>query len=58
MALHLSDNKVDLLATKATLGPVLTMDPATEKFTGPLADEANKLATREYRKPYVVPENV
>ncbi len=25
---------------------------------GTLADEANKLATRNYRKPFVVPENV
>ena len=41
-----------------TVGPVLTFDPATEKFTGALADAANALITREYRKPYVVPEQV
>jgi hypothetical protein len=32
------------------------MDPKTEKFTN--NPEANKLLTREYRKPFVVPEKV
>jgi predicted dehydrogenase len=34
----------------------LRFDPAKMQFTGDA--EANKLLTREYRKPYVVPENV
>jgi len=58
MVEHLRENKVDIDQTRLTLGVALTMDPATEKFTGTMADAANKLATREYRKPYVVPENV
>ncbi|HQG56479.1 MAG TPA: hypothetical protein PK496_05670 [Bacteroidales bacterium] len=37
-------------------GRTLKFDPATEKFIGD--DEANKLLTRNYRAPYVVPENV
>ena len=41
-----------------TIGPVLTFDPATEKFTGEYAEAANKLITRDYRKPFVVPEQV
>lgn len=41
-----------------TIGPVLTFDPKTEKFTGDQAEAANKLLTREYRAPFVVPENV
>jgi predicted dehydrogenase len=41
-----------------TVGPTLTLDPHSERFTGDLADEANKLITREYRKPYVVPDAV
>ena len=41
-----------------TIGPVLTFDPATEKFTGDNAAAANALITREYRKPFVVPETV
>jgi predicted dehydrogenase len=41
-----------------TIGPTLTFDPRTERFTGERADEANQLITRNYRKPYVVPETV
>ncbi|MEX2176905.1 MAG: Gfo/Idh/MocA family oxidoreductase [Pirellulaceae bacterium] len=44
--------------TTYTIGPVLTFDPANERFTGERADEANKLLTREYRAPFVVPETV
>ena len=40
------------------IGPVLTFDPKAERFTGERADEANKLLRREYRAPFVVPENV
>jgi hypothetical protein len=41
---------------KFVLGQKLTFDPAKEKFVNnPAADE---LLTRNYRKPYVVPENV
>jgi predicted dehydrogenase len=42
------------------IGPELTFDPATERFTG--NDEqtglANKMLRRDYRAPFVVPENV
>ena len=55
---HLDANEVDLKKTKATLGPWLEFDPKTERFTGPMAAEANKLATRVYRKPFVVPAKV
>jgi predicted dehydrogenase len=41
-----------------TIGPTLTFDPATEKFTGEHAEAANKLLTREYRAPFIVPETV
>jgi hypothetical protein len=53
---HLGRNKVDLTATKATLGVFLKMDPKTEKFIG--NEKANELLTREYRKPFIVPEKV
>ena len=51
---HLTENEVDLGKTPMALGPKLTLDG--EKFKGSRADEANKLVTREYRKPFVVPE--
>ncbi len=56
MAEHLSANGVDLNDPKATLGPVLTMDPKTERFLGD--SKANELLTREYREPFVVPAKV
>jgi predicted dehydrogenase len=40
------------------VGPALTFDPKTERFTGERADEANKLLRRDYRAPFVVPETV
>jgi predicted dehydrogenase len=54
MAEHLAANGVDLSKTKATIGPVLKMDGKKEVFIDNKA--ADKLLTREYRKPYVVPE--
>jgi len=55
---HLLVNGVDLQQTPRILGPWLTMDPKTERFVGEFADEANKLLRRDYRKPFVVPEQV
>jgi len=53
---HVAANKVDLQKTPATLGAVLKMDPKTERFVeNPAAD---KMLTREYRQPFVVPEKV
>lgn len=51
---HLERNGVDLSKRRATLGPWLTMDPATERFPG--CDSANHLLRRDDRKPFVVPE--
>jgi hypothetical protein len=53
-ATHLSANGIDLDRTPATLGPVLTLDSDREQFTGEFAREANQMATREYREPFVV----
>ncbi len=52
---HLADNKVDPQTTKITLGPVLQLTDQ-ETFSGSHADAANKLLTRDYRPPYVVPK--
>lgn len=58
MAAHLDANGVDVRKTPPTLGPFLQFDSATERFTGALADEANRYLTREYRKGFEVPESV
>lgn len=55
---YLRKNGVDLGATQATLGPWVTLDPATERFVHDFADAANKLSRRVYREPFVVPELV
>jgi hypothetical protein len=56
MTEHLAANNVDLSKTPAALGAPLAIDSAAEKFTGVNADSANALLTREYRKPFVVPQ--
>jgi len=53
---HLKANGVDLDVTKLTIGPVLKMDPQTERFPG--NEQANKLLTRDYRAPFIVPDKV
>lgn len=53
---HLEANGVDVNVDKLTMGEFLKMDPKTEKFIKNAA--ADKLLTREYRKPFVVPEKV
>jgi predicted dehydrogenase len=56
MESHLGANNVQLEKTPATLGVVLNMDPATERFVG--NKEADQMLTCEYRSPFVVPEQV
>ena len=43
---------------KIVAGPILTMDSDAERFTGEFSQEANQLLSRNYRKPFVVPEKV
>ena len=54
MVEHLKKNGVDIAKDHLTLGEFLTMDPKTEKFIGNA--EADKMLTRDYRKPYIVPD--
>ncbi len=58
MVSHLNANEVDLKGTPLTVGPMLTMDPKTEKFVGEYSDWANMLVKRNYREPFVVPDKV
>ena len=55
---HLKSNGVDLNIEKPTLGPWLTFDPKTERFTGEHAEAANALVKESYRAPYVIPDQV
>ena len=56
MKLHLAQNDCPADMTQIAVGRPLGMDTDTEKFIED--EEANKLRTREYRKPFVVPEEV
>ena len=55
---HLAVNGIDLNKTRATMGPMLTLNADTERFTGEFSKEANQLVSRNYRAPFVVPEKV
>lgn len=58
MAEHLAANGVAIDEKKTVLGPMLKFNPETEwaEGNGDLDEPANRLATRDYREPYVVPE--
>lgn len=58
MAEHLARNGVDIDKDELVLGPMLKFNPDTERAegNGDLDAAANRLVTREYRAPYVVPE--
>jgi predicted dehydrogenase len=54
---HLSQgNNIPLDGLTYRVGRRLTFDPQAERFTGD--EEANRLLTRDYRAPFVVPERV
>jgi predicted dehydrogenase len=53
---HLSASLCHLANISYRVGRKLTFDPTAERFTGD--EEANKLLTRNYRDPFVVPSNV
>jgi hypothetical protein len=53
---HLASSLAHLGNISYRLGRQLQFDPATEHFVGD--EEANTMLTRNYRAPYVVPENV
>ena len=53
---YLRENDVDLRNNEATLGPWITFDFKQERFVGELADPANKLSERIYRRAFIVPK--
>jgi hypothetical protein len=56
MTEHLGKNEVDLTKNQLTIGPILKMDPKTERFTG--NDAADAMLKDKYRAPFVVPDEV
>ncbi len=58
LAEHLSANEIGVNKKSLSLGAMLTMNPDTERFTGTMSKQANRLISRKYRKPFVVSENV
>jgi predicted dehydrogenase len=62
IAKHLEANEVDLSKKAATLGPLMTVDTASEEIVG--FDDSRTLATAKklvrgsYRAPFIVPETV
>jgi len=55
---HLKANEIDLDKDRLTAGPTLTIDEKTERFTGEGAEWANMFVSRNYRRPFVVPQKV
>jgi hypothetical protein len=55
---HLFANRIDWEKEDVILGPMLSFDSGKEKYVGAFSDEANPHLTRNYRKPFVVPEKV
>jgi hypothetical protein len=53
---HLEKNGVDLTKDLLTMGMPVKFDPKAEKFID--NDAANKLVSREYRAPFIVPKEV
>ncbi|REJ67802.1 MAG: gfo/Idh/MocA family oxidoreductase [Planctomycetota bacterium] len=51
---HLKANQVDVSGPTLTIGPWLSMDPQTERFTDNAA--ANEMLTRPYRSGFEVPD--
>lgn len=51
---HLGANGITFDASQITLGPMLSFDPAAEKFTGEMADRANDLAADHYREEFAI----
>lgn len=55
---QLDGNDVNLAKKPFVLGPTLTYDRATERFTGDNAERANPYIKCSYREPFVVPDAV
>ncbi len=55
---HLSSSLAHLGNISYRLGRQLEFDPVAERFIGDGENEANSMLSREYRSPYLLPQNV
>jgi hypothetical protein len=55
---QLDGNDVSLTQKPFIMGPTLTYDRKTERFTGPDADQANKFIRCSHREPFVLRDEV
>jgi hypothetical protein len=55
---HLKANDVDLESETFTIGPALTLDRKREEFTGEFGELTNMFLHRNYRAPFIVPDQV
>jgi Oxidoreductase family, NAD-binding Rossmann fold len=58
MLAHLEANEVDLDKNPITMGPTLTMDAEKERYVDEYSDWGNMYIKRNYREPFVVPDEV
>src|SRR5439155_25193796 len=58
MMKHLTANGINTAKRAVTLGPLLRMDSAKERFAGEQSDRANLFLKDSYREPFVVREYV
>jgi predicted dehydrogenase len=54
MVTHLDANGVDLAKIPLTVGPMLSIDPTAERFTGDHAERANELLKGSYRSGFEI----
>jgi predicted dehydrogenase len=55
---HLRVNEVDMRRAPLTVGPSLTFDQTSERFVGEFGERANMFVRRDYRHPFVVPDEI
>lgn len=55
-ATHMKENGLDLQKEQGLVGPLLTLDPSTERFTGEYAAQANALLRKPQVEGFAIPE--
>ncbi len=55
---YLQTNGLELNDSEVVFGPWLNLDADQQRFIGDFAQPANELSSRQYRKPFIVPQTV